>query len=310
MNAPPRSAIAVAPTSRPEMYQAFSEAVGDAGGTVADLSDASALIWADPFVPAEFAATIDAAPHVEWIQLPFAGVEPYVPWMDGSREFTCGKGVYAPPVAEHALGLALAGFRHIAGYARTTGWSAQVGRRLQGSRVTILGAGGITEEFLSLLQPFGCQTTVVRRSPTAMAGADRTITQSELADVLPTTDLLLIAWALTPETVGVVNAEVFGQLPAHAWIVNVGRGGHINTDDLVAAARAGAIGGAALDVTDPEPLPDAHPLWTLPNIIITPHTANTLEMGLPLIAERVKQNVARWIAGDPLIGRYDPDLGY
>ncbi|HCB37040.1 MAG TPA: hydroxyacid dehydrogenase, partial [Acidimicrobiaceae bacterium] len=85
---------------------------------------------------------------------------------------------------------------------------------------------------------------------------------------------------------------------------------HVVTDDLVAALRAGEIGGAALDVTDPEPLPDGHPLWDLPGCIITPHVANTPEMGLPLLAERVRRNVELRVAGRPLIGPVDLAAGY
>ena len=96
----------------------------------------------------------------------------------------------------------------------------------------------------------------------------------------------------------------------HGWIVNVARGRHIVTDDLVAALAAGEIGGAALDVTDPEPLPEGHPLWSLPNCIITPHVGNTPEMAAPLLAARITENLRRWIAGEPLIGLVDPTLGY
>ena len=99
-------------------------------------------------------------------------------------------------------------------------------------------------------------------------------------------------------------------MATHAWLINVGRGAHVVTDDLVAALREERIGGAALDVTDPEPLPPGHPLWSLPNCIITPHIANTPEMGLPLIAARVRENTARFLAGEPLIGLVDVRLGY
>ena len=96
----------------------------------------------------------------------------------------------------------------------------------------------------------------------------------------------------------------------HAWLINVARGAHVVTDDLVVALQDGTIGGAGLDVTDPEPLPEGHPLWELPNCIITPHTANTLEMARPMLAARIKANIARFVAGEPLIGLVDPDLGY
>ena len=91
--------------------------------------------------------------------------------------------------------------------------------------------------------------------------------------------------------------------------MNVARGAHIVTDDLVAVLAEGRIGGAALDVTDPEPLPDGHPLWDEPRCIITPHTANTFEMAIPLLSERVRENVRRRLAGEPLLGLVDPAAG-
>jgi phosphoglycerate dehydrogenase-like enzyme len=94
------------------------------------------------------------------------------------------------------------------------------------------------------------------------------------------------------------------------WLVNVARGKHVVTDDLVDALRNDVIGGAALDVTDPEPLPDGHPLWSMPNCIITPHVANTPEMAQPLLAARIAENVRRWGSGEPLIGLVDPSVGY
>ncbi len=96
----------------------------------------------------------------------------------------------------------------------------------------------------------------------------------------------------------------------HAWLVNVARGGHVDTDALVDALRAGSIGGAALDVTDPEPLPDGHPLWTMPNALVTPHTANPRSIGGTLVVQRIRENVRRFGAGEPLLGPIDITLGY
>ena len=99
-------------------------------------------------------------------------------------------------------------------------------------------------------------------------------------------------------------------MESHAWLVNVARGRHVVTDDLVWALREGVIGGAALDVTDPEPLPAGHPLWSLPNCIITPHIGNTPEMAVPLLGERITANVRRYLAGEELIGLVDVRHGY
>jgi phosphoglycerate dehydrogenase-like enzyme len=95
-----------------------------------------------------------------------------------------------------------------------------------------------------------------------------------------------------------------------AWLINVARGRHVDTGALVEALNSGTIAGAGLDVTDPEPLPDGHPLWGAPNCIITPHTADTWDMVLPRLAERIRENVAAFSAGDPLRGPVDPEAGY
>ena len=127
---------------------------------------------------------------------------------------------------------------------------------------------------------------------------------------LPLADVVVLALAVTSETVGVIGADQLALMKDDAWIVNLARGVHIDTDALVDALRNSRIGGACLDVTDPEPLPDAHPLWSLENCLITPHVGNTPEMGLELLAERVTENVRRYAAGDDLLGPVDLDLGY
>jgi phosphoglycerate dehydrogenase-like enzyme len=230
--------------------------------------------------------------------------------MDDDRLWTCGKGVYAEPVAEMAVTLALAGMRGLGTYARAQAWGTPQGTNLLGARVTVLGGGGITESLLRLLKPFECHVTVVRNRAQDMDGADVVLESDRLMDSLPGADLVVVALSLTPDTEGILSASEFELMESHAWVVNVARGRHIVTDDLVAALRDGVIGGAGLDVTDPEPLPEGHPLWTLPNCIITPHVANTPDMAQPLLAERITQNVRRFGRGEELIGPVDPELGY
>jgi phosphoglycerate dehydrogenase-like enzyme len=133
---------------------------------------------------------------------------------------------------------------------------------------------------------------------------------SELDSALGESLVVVLALSLTPETRGIIGAEQLGLMEKTAWLVNVARGGHVDTDALVDALREGAIAGAALDVTDPEPLPEGHPLWKLSNCIITPHTADTIEMVLPLLAERIRTNVAHFAAGKPLVGLVDSEAGY
>jgi D-3-phosphoglycerate dehydrogenase len=131
-----------------------------------------------------------------------------------------------------------------------------------------------------------------------------------LDDELGSADVVVLALALTPATEGLIDARRLALMRPDAWLVNVARGGHVVTDDLVAALAAGTIGGAALDVTDPEPLPDGHPLWSEPRCLITPHVANTSAMLRPRLAERITDNVRRRLAGEPLLGVVDVDAGY
>ena len=288
----------------------MAEAIHVGGGEIVPVADAEALVWAAARDAAGLAKVLETAGHLRWVQLPFAGVENFIHLVDHDRLWTCGKGVYAEPVAEMALALALAGLRGFGGYARATSWTGPVGRNLIGARVTILGGGGITEELVRLLQPFDCRITVVRNKVVDMEGVDEVLESERYADALPGADVVVLALALTPDTEGIIGRAELESMENHAWLVNVARGKHVVTDDLVWALRNGVIGGAGLDVTEPEPLPEGHPLWELPNCIITPHVGNTPEMAVPLLGERITANVKRWSEGRDLIGPVDPGLGY
>jgi phosphoglycerate dehydrogenase-like enzyme len=288
----------------------MADAISAGGGHVVALDEAEALVWGSPSDADGLAAALRAAPGIRWVQLPWAGVEKFVHLMDDDRLWTCGKGVYAEPVAELALTFALAGMRGLGRYARADRWGPPAGTNLAGASVTVLGGGGITESFLRLLRPFDCHVTVVRNRAQDMDGADVVLESDRLTDALAGADLVVVALALTPDTEGIISASELELMEPHAWLVNVARGGHVVTDDLVVALRDGIIGGAGLDVTDPEPLPDGHPLWSLPNCIITPHVGNTPEMARPLLAQRITDNVKRFAHGEELIGPVDTELGY
>lgn len=299
--------IALGPAGSPAWLE---EAIRAGGGEVVEIADCEAIVWADARNPVALGEAMDEAPNLRWVQLPFAGIENFVEFLDDEYIWTCGKGVYAEPVAELALSLGVAGLRNVGGYARASTWSGPAGRNLIGGRVTIVGGGGITESLVRLLQPWDCHITVVRNHAQHMDGVDDVLESDRFADALPGADLVVLALPLTPETEGLFGRDEFEMMEDHAWIVNVARGGHIITDHLVEALRAGTIGGAALDVTDPEPLPDGHPLWTLKNCIITPHVGNTPEMAKPLLAARVTDNVRRFRKGEELIGLVDVEAGY
>jgi phosphoglycerate dehydrogenase-like enzyme len=143
-----------------------------------------------------------------------------------------------------------------------------------------------------------------------MDGAAHVVDASELAHALEGALGVVLALALTPETRGIVARPQLERMHERGWLVNVARGGHVVTDDLVGVLKEGRIGGAALDVTDPEPLPEGHPLWSMPTCIITPHVGNTPEMAVPLLMTRIRENVRRWAAGEPMLGLVDPASGY
>ena len=297
----------------PDRSDFAEKAIRDGGGEPADVdARADALVWLDPADIGGLRAALATAGSARWVQLPYAGVEQLAAAgiFDPGRAWTSAKGAYAEPVAEHALMLALAGLRLLRERITARSWGEPAGISLYDQPVTILGGGGITASLLDLLAPLRVSATVVRHRPDPVPGAARTVVQAGLHDALAGAQVVFLALALTPSTEHIIGAPELAAMRPDAWLVNVARGRHVDTDALVAALTADAIGGAALDVTDPEPLPDGHPLWDQERCIITPHTADTTEMIRPLLARRIRDNVARFAAGEPLIGLVDPALGY
>ena len=303
--------IAVGPPGHPG--QALAEqAVRAGGGTIAGTADAAVdgLVWLDGADPDGLRQVLANRPAVRWVQLPWAGVEAIAAAFDHDRIWTCAKGSFAEPVAEHALALALAGLRRLPERITARTWGKPGGASLFDADVTILGGGGIATALLTLLAPFRVRATVVRRQADPVVGAVCTLSTADLPEALPEALVVFLALALTPATAGIIGAAELGRMDPRAWLVNVARGRHVDTAALVDALRRGAIGGAALDVTDPEPLPDGHPLWSLPNAIITPHTADWPEIVAGLLAARITANVRHLAAGEPLEGTIDAASGY
>jgi phosphoglycerate dehydrogenase-like enzyme len=297
----------------PDLAEYAEKAIRDGGGEpVAPDASADALVWLMPGDIDGLRAALATASSARWVQLPFAGIEQVTAagLLDPGRVWTSAKGAYAEPVAEHALALALAGLRLLRRRITARSWGKPGGVSLYDQPVTILGGGGITASLLELLAPMRVNATVVRNRPEPVPGAVRTVGQADLHEALADALVVFLALALTPDTEHIIGAAELAAMRPDAWLVNVARGRVVDTDALVEALTKESIGGAALDVTDPEPLPDGHPLWDLERCIITPHTADTMEMIMPLLARRIRDNVARFAAGEPLIGQVDPALGY
>jgi phosphoglycerate dehydrogenase-like enzyme len=301
----------------PESDDLFAQAVTAAGGEVAPLgADTTGIVWLSYRRATELADVLAANPQIEWVQLPWAGVDAFsdilAKYADAPLPlWTSAKGAYAQPVAEHALMLALALLRVIPTRVRATTWSnVAEGRSLYGMNVVIIGAGGIAIELARLLEPFGVRLTVVRRSSEPFVGAERTLTADRLADALPDADVVFVAAAMTDDTSKLVGEPELRMMKSTAVLVNVARGGLVDTDAITKALAHGWIDGAGLDVTDPEPLPDGHPLWDEPRVIITPHSADTPEMTAPLLRERVRLNVEAFLGHGRFVGVVDPGSGY
>lgn len=287
----------------------LESAVRSGGGSVVPLEEATAIVCTGDDVEL---LRRSLRPGVRWVQLGAAGIEM---WFDAGLMrpdivWTAAKGVYARPIAEHALALILAAARGLAERARARTWGATGGRLVAGATVGVVGAGGIGTELIGLLAPLGVRTIALTRDGRGVPGADVSFGPAELHTLLAQSDYVVLAAALTAETRGMLSAERLALMRRDAWLINIARGELVDTIALVAALQAGTIGGAALDVTEPEPLPAGHPLWTLPNVLITPHVASTWAMGEAFLARRVEENVRRFSLGQDLLGVVDQRLGY
>jgi D-3-phosphoglycerate dehydrogenase len=287
----------------------LATAVRNGGGSVVALERANAILCTGDDVEMLRRSIL---PGVSWVQLGAAGVEM---WFDAGLMtpdvvWTAAKGVYARPIAEHILAMILAAARGLPHRLRARTWGTSGGRLLTGATVGVVGAGGLGTELIDLLLPFAVRTIALTRNPRSVPNADVSVGPAELHTLLGESDFVVLTAALTYETAGMISAECLSRMRPDAWLINVARGGLVNTDALVAALSEGTIGGAALDVTDPEPLPDDHVLWTLPNVLITPHVACTPSMGALFLARRVEENVRRFVHGEELLGVVDQSLGY
>jgi len=302
-----RTKVAILPKSFP----AYEQAVLDAGCFLADLDQSvGALIWTDYSDPEGLYQTIQLNPQLEFVQLPFAGVDAFQKVIQLPLRFACAKGSYREPVAEHALMLSMALGRVLPERVRTKTWGRKFAASLYDSKVLIVGGGGITEELIKLLSPFRAEVTVVRNRNIPLEGAHSVHTLKDLDSLLPEAEWVILACSLTEETTGLFNLDRLKLMKPTSYLVNIARGKIVVTEDLIQALNEDVIAGAALDVTDPEPLPDGHPLWDAKNIIITPHTADTNAQVVRLFSIRIRENLAAFQGKGPWVGLVDPTLGY
>ena len=295
----------------PKIFPDYEKAVIDSGCQLSEIDESvGALIWTSYADPAGLAKTIAENPQLEFVQLPFAGVDAFKDVIKLPVRFACAKGSYREPVAEHALMLAMALGRVLAERVTARSWGRKYADSLYDANVLIIGGGGITEELIKLLTPFRSQITVVRNRDLPLDGATKVVTLEKLEEELPRADWVILACSLTDKTHHLMNLDRLKLMKPSAYLVNIARGPVILTDDLVQALNGGIIAGAAVDVTDPEPLPDGHPLWEAKNVIITPHTADTNAQVIRMFSLRIRENLAAYQGKGDWVGLVDPTLGY
>ena len=238
-------------------------------------------------------------PGLRVVQLQSAGYDGVAERLPAGITLCNAAGVHDDATAEHAVGLILASLRGIPAAVRRHGhWEPMPGRRsLADARVLVLGYGSIGRALAERLMPMKAQVTAVASRERDDDLVGRVRATADLPDLLPDQDVVVVLVPLTDDTRGLVDDAFLGLLPDGALVVNVARGPVVDTDAVL--RHAGRLR-FALDVTDPEPLPDGHPLWDAPDVLITPHVAGGTTAMLPRFAALVRAQLVRLAAGEPL----------
>ncbi len=244
--------------------------------------------------------------RVRYVQLASSGSDNYPDWLGDGPVVATSAGTTAPAIAEFALTAMLIVEKRLPAVAVTDGrWTpqAEIAAKplgtLDGRTLGLLGVGEIGGRVAALARAFGMTVIAHRRSAVPVEGA----TLVSFADLLSRSDHLVVAAPLTADTAGLLGAAAFAQVKPGVHLVNVARGGIVDTAALIAALGSGRVGFASLDVTDPEPLPPGHPLWTAPNARITPHVAWSSPRTGPRIFALFADNLGRFARGEPLVNQ-------
>lgn len=243
-------------------------------------------------------------PSLRWLHVAGSGYEHFAPLPSGLVVTNCA-GVLAPFLAETAMAALLSltsGLPRYAEQQRAQRWRPHRFSGLAGRRVLIVGVGAVGEAFAQRVTAFGADVVGIRRSGRPTAAVPAMHGPGELMALLPTADVVALHPRLTVATSGLIGAAELAAMKPGALLLNSSRGGVVDTDALVVALHS-RLGGAWLDVTDPEPLPPGHPLWTAPNTLVTPHAADQVTDFPHRFARRFVENLGRWGRGEALVGR-------
>jgi phosphoglycerate dehydrogenase-like enzyme len=266
-----------------------------------------------------FPAFLAHAKKLRWFHCSSAGVDPLLcpEFIASDVVMTCAKGSpIGALLAEHAFALMLSLTRGIADCARLKRWKgrsdgARQAYELGGKTLGIVGFGGAGQALAKRARAFDMNVIAVRRRPALSDDAGVKQWGMEcFHEMLGCADIVVVTVPHTPETEGLFGPAEFKCMQEHALLIAIGRGQTVQTDALVSALENGAIGGAGIDVVDPEPLPDDHPLWQCPNTVITPHMAGNAPERAGRNEQLVLENLKRFALGQPLLSAVDKILGY
>ncbi|HEV2490697.1 MAG TPA: D-2-hydroxyacid dehydrogenase [Candidatus Acidoferrales bacterium] len=262
-------------------------------------------------------------PRLKWIHATAAGVAQlmFPELRRAGIVLTNARGIHSIPMAEHILGTIIALARRFpdslryqmqSRWAQQELWDAPVPmRELKGQLLLIVGFGSIGRELARRIQPLGMRIWGVTRSGKGDAVlAERIMPVAELANALPQADFVLLAAPETPDTKKMIGERELALMKPSAYLINVARGTIIDEPALIEALRRRAIAGAALDVTEKEPLPPESPLWKLDNVFVTPHVSAVSEHLWERQAELLLENLERWFSGRELLNQVDLQRGY
>ncbi|WP_083650099.1 D-2-hydroxyacid dehydrogenase [Amycolatopsis sp. CB00013] len=314
----PVLAVLCGDTRPPDMRAIEAEAVvryTDAAGLADALSGADAFFVYD-FLSTAVPGAWHAADRLRWLHIASAGVDPVL--FPGLQEsdvvLTNSRGVFDGAIAEYVLGVVLAFAKDFArswDLQRQRQWKHRESERISGRRVLVVGTGPIGRSIARMLRAAGMSVAGVgRRAREGDPDFGDVYASSELSRHLPGADYVVAVAPLTEQTKGMFDAEAFAAMKPGSRFVNVGRGELVVTSDLIGALRDGSLAGAALDVFDTEPLPAESPLWTMENVLISPHMSGDFVGWRNTLVEVFADNFRRWRAGEPLRNVVDKQLGY
>jgi phosphoglycerate dehydrogenase-like enzyme len=255
------------------------------------------------------------APHLGWIHLTGAGLEHVAPfdWVPERVTITNNSGVHGPKAGEYAaMAILMLNHRiptHVTNQARRH-WHQLFPATVEGKTLLIVGVGEMGRAAAVRAKRLGMRVLGIRRSGRPQPGVDRMARPAALERLLPLADIVLVTAPLTPETRGLLGRRQLARLKPGAGLINMGRAGVVDYPALCERLRAGALSGAVLDVFDPEPLPADSPLWTTPNLIMTPHCSSDAPDYADRTLDLVFDNLRRYLARRPLRNAVDRRLQY